>query len=306
MDKKAQMDISFSWIFAIIVGIIIIIGAVYGLTQFTKSQQSVETIEGAREIGVLLGPLEIGFEAGESTAISMPVDTRIYTSCRLEGEFGRQGISLSEKFKEVWSNTGVESSFSNKYLFLDRVIEGKNFFLFSKSFEFPFPGGTLIYMTSSKDAYCFADASEDIKDGLKRLNQPNFYFEDCPERSITICEDSSCDIYINENQNYVEKRGDKSYFEGEALMYAAIFSEKEFYDCQVKRLMQRVVLLSDIYIEKNIQNSRTGCLTDSNSELQAISNFASSFESSEDFDNNLNWEVDELKDKNNFADCKLW
>ena len=94
MNRKAFLDISFSWIFAIIVGIFILFLAIYGLTKFTGTQNSVDTASGAKEMGILLGPLEIGFESGQTSSITMPVETKIYTRCEREGNFGKQTISL--------------------------------------------------------------------------------------------------------------------------------------------------------------------------------------------------------------------
>ena len=43
-----------------------------------------------------------------------------------------------------------------------------------------------------------------------------------------------------------KKDNGRMYYEGDALMYAAIFSEKEDYECQLDRLMNRAEQLFKI------------------------------------------------------------
>ena len=91
-----------------------------------------------------------------------------------------------------------------------------------------------------------------------------------------------------------------------ALMYAAIFSEKEVYECQLKRLMKRVDVLASLYKDKANFISNKGCSSNMNSELIALSGFLTSYQSS----NNLDSVYDKIKvidQKNNLnSGCKLW
>ena len=48
------------------------------------------------------------------------------------------------------------------------------------------------------------------------------------------------------------KDSDTLPFEGDAMMYAAIFSDKGTYECGIKRLMSRAKILSELYIDKSI------------------------------------------------------
>jgi hypothetical protein len=307
-NKKGFLEISFSWIFAIIVGIIILGGAIYGLSKFTHMAESTSSVKGAKEISILLNPLETSFEVGETSLIILPVESRIYTSCDLMGNFGTQGIKLSEKVKGSWSQDNQEITSSNKYLFSEKVSEGKTFYLFSKPFEFPFKVASLIFLTSKNQGYCFIDSPSKIEEELENLNQANLHVEriNCSQEDIEVCFDrTDCDINVNHNSEYLTKRGETFYFKGDALMFAAIFSEKGIYDCQVKRLMKRTSALIDIYLEKDMLTFQRGCQSSFASELRFIQEFANNLDSPQKFEE-LNYILEELENKNKYSNCALW
>ena len=160
-------------------------------------------------------------------------------------------------------------------------------------------------MTSSERKYCFIDAPDDIETEISNINQDNFYLDDCPEDALDVCfESGSCDIYVNQNQNYVDKNGTKVYFEGDALMYAGIFSDAETYECQLKRLMMRVSSIALLYRDKASFVARNNC----NSNLGGLSSLytsTGSFGSSVNL-GSLGFIVNDLEDKNELAQCKIW
>src|SRR3990167_4782614 len=239
-NKKGQMNISFGWLFAIIVGAVIVFLAVLGATKVIKIGQSEGQAVGAKELGILLNPLETGFESASSTPLALRVETRIFNK---------------------WSAPGVESSFENKYLFSKYPTQGKKFYIFSKPFEFPFKVSDLIYLTSENEKYCFDNAPENIAEEILQLNQGNLA-ANCSkvdDKTIKVCFNRNCDINVNYNSKYVQKGEDKFYFEEDALMYAAIFSDKEIYECQFKRLMKRTKQLAELYKEKELLVSQKNC-----------------------------------------------
>ena len=131
------------------------------------------------------------------------------------------------------------------------------------------------------------------------MNQNNFEFDSCSENSIKVCIGTiNCDIKVNTNENSVEKNGEKKvYFEGDALMYAAIFSDRATYECEVKRLMKRSSELSDIYKEKSLNLLNLGC-----SPFNGLRNSFSSVESSSD----LAFTAQDIKQVENTLGCDLW
>jgi hypothetical protein len=303
--KKAALQLSFSWIFAIVVGIAIIALAIFGVTKLTGTSQGSQDVQTAKEIGILLNPLESGFETSKTTSISMPTETRIYNNCEEFGNFGYQGISTSEISFGKWSEPGLEVEFENRYIFSNSTIEGKKFNLFSKPFEFPFKVADLIYVVPAEKNYCFRNAPEEIDEEIEELGQSNFYTENCPENSILICFSGSCEITVFMDKGYVQKETNRLYFSDTALMYAAVFSDKGTYECQLSRLMKRTSSLAGIYGKKVDYLSSKGCGFNVKSNLAVLENSASNFEESRELEN-MKTNIEELKNKNDYALCRLW
>ena len=308
MNKKGFLQISFAWLFAIIVGGFILFLAIFASTSIIQTEQTSTDAQTAKEIGILLNPLETGFETGKTNSIIIPSETRIFNRCNNDGFFGRQIIKVSQKTFGEWTDTGVDVGFSNKYIFSENFVEGKKFFLFSKPFEFPFKVTDLIYLTSAEKKYCFLNPPEQIEDEISSLNQENLLLNNCDVNSVRVCfnSNSNCDITVNYGSRYVDKNNERMFFYTDSLMYSAIFSEKEIYECQLKRVMQRAEQLSLLYIDKAEFISREECNTNLNQELLELNNLENNFRSSENFNNNIINLVNKIETRNKIAECKLW
>lgn len=300
---------SFGWIFAIIAGIVIIFIAIYVSSKFIKVGQESVSAKTGKEISILLDPLETSFESAQTTSMTIPSETRINNQCEETGTFGRQVISLDQKSFNKWVETEVKVGFNNKYIFSKEEIEGKKFYIFSKPFNFPFKIADLFYLTSEGDSYCFKNAPEEINEELFKLNQSNIFIENCPVSSAKVCfGNNNCEIEVNYAQGYVEKGEERMYFSGTgedstALMYAAIFSDKNVYECQVKRLMMRLEELSLLYKDKEIIIEEKGCETDLREDLSTLSEII--LGGSETLVG-LKTIVDGIDEKNNLRRCPLW
>ncbi len=306
MKKRGQLNISFGWIFAIIIGAVILFLAIYAATKGISIGQQTETTKTAKDLGVIINSLETGFESAKKDKITMPLETRIYNGCEEYGNFGNQLISTSEKNFDEWATPGLEISFPNRYIFSKNIVEGQSFTIMLKPFEFPYKVSDLIYLVSTEEIYCFVDAPNDIEDEIGDLKIENFLVEECPADSINVCFGSSdnCDVEVNINGKMVRKDGDVVYFEGDALMYAAIFSDKVTYECHLKRLMKRVKELAELYRQKDNFISST-CSSGLNTDLSV---FISSIDNYEDSSNlySLKYTADILEGKNKYLQCSLW
>ena len=306
--KRGALQISFGLLFAIIVGAVILFIAILATTKFVNTERTSQDAKTSAEIGNLINPLETGFEEGKTVSITMPVETRIYAKCvDDQGVFGKQQIRVSQKSFNTWSDTNMDVSFENKYIFAEDYVEGETFYLFSKPFEFPFKVTDLIYITSSEDNYCFTGAPREVEDELEDLNQGNFFVDDCPSSNyIKVCfSGSSCDIYVNYNSGYVSKDDEKFYFENDALMYAAIFSSKDVYECQIQRLMNRVQELALIYADKENSLNTLGCGGNLRSNLIQFISMVEDVEDSSDL-GSLSESIQTMIYENKYAECKLW
>lgn len=307
MNNKGFLEISFQWMFAILVGIVILVLTIYGITKLLGTEQQTLNLQGSKELGVLTNPLETSFEGSLASSINFPVNTRVYNLCDDFGDFGTQGIKISQESFGKWTDQSSSVDFESKYFFSEYPVEGKNMVLFSKPFEFPFKVANLIYIIPSNKVYCFQDAPDDIKEEIGNLKISNIITEDCSEPDTKICFGTEkCEINVNYNQEYVIKGEDKVYFKGNALMYAGIFSDSQVYECQLIRLMKRLSTLSQIYTEKANFIANIGCNTNLNSGLQVLNNLAQGVKSSSDL-NMINTQAEELGMANSQNSmCNLW
>jgi hypothetical protein len=305
MKSKKAMQLPFAWIFASIVGAFILFLAIYIAVKLINTGEEEIDLKTGTEIGILLNPLETSFQDSQKNSFSLPVETRIYSGCLEKDTFGEQTIKISQLSFKKWTDTNLKVSFQNKYIFSGNYSEGKKFYLFSKPLEMPFKVADLVYLTSSNEKYCFIDAPENIKEELDSLGQENIATKNCSKSSIKICFSSSenCDIGVDYSGKVVAKKSDRLYFEGDALMYAAIFSDKIFYECQLKRLMGRTEQLSLLYRDKASLISKEDC--NSNLNLAALSASANSLDDSRGLMMVSNI-AEEIEQENELADCRLW
>ena len=323
-DKKGGIQFSFAWIFAIIAGVAILGLAIYFVVQFAGNSKEQINAQNAMSIGVLTNPLESSFESAKRSIITTNAETRIYTECEsqetITNNFGRQTIRTAEKTYNQWSeDQGMNIRFQNKYIFAKDPVEGRRFYVFSKPFEMPFKIADLIYITSARDLYCFVDPVDDVEDEIEdligdeetRSEYENFYLvkrkRECPQGSTSICfkrTESGCDVYVSDS--YVQKSSGRMYYEGDALMYAAIFSDKEEYECQVKRLMNRAKKLFEIYQDKaDFVLQKTECNSEIDMELIQMISLLNGYHSSQDVEV-INILAQNIQYKNENAECRLW
>ena len=133
----------------------------------------------------------------------------------------------------------------------------------------PFKISSLIYIWSENKNYCFVNPPREIElelNDLKTGFQIVSTVSSCSQESEKICFTSSnCDIDVSldlskELRGSLKKKfSDRVYFESPELLYAAIFSDSETYECQLKRLMKRASELGGIYYSKSTLLSSKSC-----------------------------------------------
>jgi hypothetical protein len=302
------MDISFSWIFAAIVGGLILFGAIYGVTKFISIEEARTSAESAVELGTVLSPLETSIESGKSIYVTTPVESRVTNGCAESGTFGTQQISIEEFIRGGWTENPTMISMESKYIFSEQETEGKSFYAFSKPFEFPFKIANLIYLVSADKKYCFVNPPIKIKKELKELNQENILFEDCEnlENIEKVCfSETFCDTVVGYNGEYVKKGESTVHFKSDALMYAAIFSDDKIYECQLKRLIKKTKMLSNLYQEKALFLQSIGCIPEALPLLTELELLMDSYDKSSDL-SLISSTVASIKNRNSYSKCRLW
>ncbi len=273
MTKKGYMEISFGWLFAIIAGAAILIFAIFLSTKIANTGQSSSSAQAQKQIGNLLEVFGSSFESAKSGEIGSTIETRIYNRCDDFGTFGKQLLGVTQQSFRRWPKApGLSemSAFQNKYVFSENPVESKKFFVFSKPFETPFKIADLNYIVSKEKQHCWVDAPLRIEKELSNFSVDNFVFKknvlECPAESLKICfSQGNCDIQISYSSagdyslGAVEKNKEITYFYSDSLMYAGIFSSKEVYECNLKRILSRANSLTKIYLRKSNLNSYLLC-----------------------------------------------
>ena len=312
LDRRG-FEFSFSLMFALIVGAAILFLALYFSGAIIKGSSYQRDTEIAKELTILFDPFETGFAETKVATINLPSATRIITQCSREGNFGYETLASSEQSFGTWSDPGGAIKITNRYVFADELEEGKFLYLFSKNFEMPFKVSEIILMSTRN--YCFSsDVPNEIKDELTHLNLKSLEFGLCSPGSLKVCTFGNCDIKITGScvsgcnskfdSGTVVKQGKTLYYDGN-LVYAAIFSSPEIYECNVKRLAQRTAALSSLYKDQNLLNTFCGNAIDS--PLLQLEQQAEQFSDSRDLLPLRNAAHDLQAHYENLNDqCKIW
>ncbi len=266
-EKSKHAQISFQWIFAIIVGAVILFLAFFATSKYVNLQRYKYDTEIAAKLSILLNPIESSIAEATATRIELPVLTRMQLGCTYSG-IGREDLKIATKstLAEKWQEYSATQNIYNKYVFA-RYGEGKILHIFSKPFGMPFKIADLIYITISD--YCFVNPPDFVASELQEMNMSNmqvvYRAGECRKNAKTVCfGNSACQInvfgqcYGNCNDLYdygiIENREGKAaemvYYLSSSLMYAAIFSDAGLYKCNLQRIMYRLNLISKLYAEK--------------------------------------------------------
>jgi len=307
--NKNGIELSFAWIFAIIVGAAIIVLAVYATTNLIKTERKVQETEVGKQFGILLSPIETSLEAAKVARITFPDETRLINRCRTTGNFGAQdiGISTRSRVGDEWQEGAVLSTFYNKYLFSSATTQGKEFNVFVKPFNMPFKSADVIFVWSSE--YCFVNPPEEIEEELEALRPKNINITssvaECTPSSKKVCFTSSgCDVDVSINSKSVKKGKQTVYYE-DSLIYGAIFADPDIYECQVKRLMKRTSELSLLYLSKSESLTPRGCASGLEVELALYANQTNAINNSIDF-REITSLAKNMREKNDLLLCKLF
>jgi hypothetical protein len=274
--SKRGYEFSFAWIFTIFVGATIIFLAIYFAIQIVGTQQAGRDTTEGKSLGVLLTPIETEIEEGKFATVYLTDPTRIYFECETPApgnQFGSQNLRLSIKppLGNDWNDSNPATlTFHNKYFFsagekigINEVIsEGEEeFYVLSKPLYLPFKVADLMIIYPDREQYCVlaSGAPPDFIDRLRRIDMTNVFISPaCPASPHkTICFGAgSCNVNIY--PTFVHK-GDQDIqyltltdprHDPYTMLYAAIFSDPDTYNCQVKRLMAHASKLTDIYSKK--------------------------------------------------------
>ena len=298
--KKAQFQ--FAWIFAVIVGALILFLAFYFVgTNLLRQRYEQETTK-TQSLDILLNPFSYlgSLSATSYNPLSLPDESEIIINCEQIslGNLGYNEITLVSK-----NQAGIPRIAYDKYIFAPQPMKGKDFEALSKPLKLPWRVADLIILWPKNQEYCFNKKIQE----LERLNISSIKIQgidQCSQDSIKVCIDSSgCDINVNTNTKTVKKQG-KTLSYTDSLMYAAIFSDPNLYECNVKRLASRIYNEAEIYEKKALLLAQKNCHTVY--DLTEIKQAANEVFNEPANIRQLETEADTLEYINSRADCPLF
>jgi hypothetical protein len=294
MKTEKAVAMPFNWIFAIVVGAFILFLAIFAAVRLMGTGGEISSTITASKFESLFDPLETGlYTTGKAIPVKFKRDSRTFYECSYldNRPFGKQTIAFTEKIFDRYGEAGEAIRVSDKYIFTEDMLEGKTYYAFSQPFYLGYKVADSVIITAGD--YCFYQAPEKINNTITRLGLKNVYFTEdlnsCQGISVCFSESVSCDINVegmcdaNCEDEYeygkVRKKGESLYFI-EGLMYSAIFSSPEIYECNIKRLMNKFSELASVYIRKIDIIERKGCSSNIKGQLIRMQNKSLSLENS--------------------------
>jgi len=311
--KRGQFD--FVWIFALIAGGAILVLAVFGALKFGDTERYQSDTEVAKTLSTIIDKLQTGFSEGEYGQVVFRQETRINNLCLDDKEFGKNDLSVSTQSSvgEEWNLAGGATSVHNKYIFSEDTVDGKKYYVFSLPFDFPYKVAEINILVS--ETYCFTGMPETLKEDLARRPYPFIEVQNCSATSRKVCfgSGSDCDMTVYGSctsgcdsiydKGKVIKYGTDMMYVGN-LMYAAIFSDKGIYDCNVGRMMYRTGRIAEELTQKaDLMNARR-CNTNLQPDMFVWAGYTLNATTEDLF--SLSSMAESLNKKNEKELCGLW
>jgi len=265
---KKAIAMPFEWIFAMLIGGVILFIAIYAVVHLMSTGQQTRYTQIAAELEGYLSPYETGQSSGISDEIHFSAESKfLFEQCEAGDNkpFGMQTFAFNQKSFGKYGKTGDIIEIKSKYIFANKSVEGKDFYVVSFPFFMGYKVSDLMVIYSEK--YCFIDAPEEIRESVENLRLKNINFSEDNCEGIKVCFNNNqrCDIQIS-GECYSDCESDYDYGTIEKfdengkiistnfylgnLLYAGIFSSDEIYECNVIRLMNKFNELGKVYFDK--------------------------------------------------------
>ena len=275
--NKKGIEMPFAWIFALIIGGVILLLAFIFSGKILNTGTYATEAELARSLDILLNPFSSIRQADVtlSKPIDLPEKTEVTFSCNALSD--SQSITVSiERGKKPFVYP-----IKNKYIFSEN-FNTKSLRVFGKTFDMPWKVDDLTYVLS-KD-YCFVKAPPKIEKELEDLNITKITLVNAAtdpkcQNKVTVCFAGMlgvCNIKVDYTGKTLTVNKTTLKFLDDSTMYAAIFDSKN-YNCNLNRTMKRLALQADILLQKADKLASEGCtdLSDLRQDILAMKTAAS-------------------------------
>jgi hypothetical protein len=271
MSATKKGEFNFVWIFALIAGGAILLLAILGIGKLGDTKDLERNTLGAKEIEILLQPLQAGIADNSYATITFKEETRTRIDCFEDETFGRNEITMNTKspIDETWTQNAAPIKTTNTYIYSSGNNQGKKLHVLSQPFSLPYEIADITIITNKE--YCFYGTPEEIEETIEGIGTNN----------IEIVKEGTCNLTTTEHICFGAAGGNKctqriigtngNYKSGtistanyertytEELLLPAIIAEEESWECNTKRLLYKGSLLAEGYKKKIEQMNRRGC-----------------------------------------------
>ncbi|MFH1823095.1 MAG: hypothetical protein ABH817_00035 [archaeon] len=235
-NKKAA--IQFAWIFAVIIGALVLFLAFYFIgTNVERSGETEQTVL-TQGFDTILNPFSYVGAMGAAMAriIELPKPQDINFTCEKDSSFGSMTMVLSKETK------GLPKTINDKYIFSRNLENTKQVLAISMPLKLPWRVADIIVFVPMKNKYCIKNSGSDLKklltDLTENIDSGRFVFDNCDPENVKITLDRTLP---------------------DELQLASAFSDPDIYECNVIRLKKRLGKQVDIYNGKIRSLIAAGC-----------------------------------------------
>ncbi|MBM3230130.1 hypothetical protein FJZ22_00535 [Candidatus Pacearchaeota archaeon] len=251
-------EFSFSWLFSLLVGALILILAIYGVQTLVGQERTISDSQTAQQLSGLLSPLQTSVETSlRPQPIIFPQPTEITLGCA-RGASTVQTRALATIGRN--NAPGYAQETSGVAVFGNTTLIGTKVHSLIVPFVFPYKISDLVIIWTTP--LCLVQAPETVLQTFGSDNASVYSVRTsvaCRKGSRVICFDETrgCDVTVDQYLKRVTSEGKSLYYEG-ALLYGALVTPSALYECQVRSLLHRGVELTSLYAEKSALLSARG------------------------------------------------
>lgn len=263
---KRGIEFSFSWLFSLLVGGVILFLALYASRSLIQTERQVQESELSVAFTNVFTPLRTGgAETLVPRAITFPQPVALTLRCTPKGT----AVRVTAKDNLAGTSEPYESLVRDSFVSGNTTIQGKHIMSLVLPVRLPYLIGDLIVLWSHP--YCFVDPPEAVREkiGLADTNTiqlaPAVAY--CSSKSVKVCFAGSaspklCDIRVDQISETFTFTGRTPQPYTGNMLYAGLFGTPDQYDCLVRQIGEQTALLAERYRAKSAlvgSGQSTGC-----------------------------------------------
>jgi hypothetical protein len=309
---RQGVAVSFSWLFSLIVGAVIIFLAVYASRSLVQTERQAQESGASVAFTNLFTPLRTGgSESFIPRAITFPQPALITLRCTPTG----MGVRVRFQDSLAGESDAYQSVVRDSFISGNTTIQGKRVFSLVLPLRMPYLIGDVILLWS--EPQCFVDAPEDMRSLFEMATNETITFANtlasCPRGSRKLCfagasSPQRCDVRVDRiGQTITYENGTpKNYYD--SLLAPALFSTPALYECMLEQMGKETARLAEQYRAKSVliqSGTLQGCAGGMDTLLGSFVSRARAFNNSQGLPRFME-EVATLRSAHDTLLCPLW